>query len=71
MKNKTVIDPSKDSDTHSLRFSDAFADVFTFPEDLAPTKQESMFVVFMRDRQRMRECFEDALMDLGLKKRIS
>lgn len=49
-----------------LTFSDAFADVFTLPEDLALTRQEHGFLGYILDGRRIRGYFEKAVVDLGL-----
>ena len=49
-----------------LVFSDAFADVFTLPEDLALTRQEHGFLGYILDGRRIRGYFEKAVVELGL-----
>ena len=49
-----------------LTFSDAFADVFTLPEEL--TRQEHDLLARMLDGRRIRGYFEKALADLDLEK---
>ncbi len=69
---KRILGPIREFDTpedlKDLTFLDAFADVFTHPEDLELRRPDYGFMARVRDADRIREDFRKAIANLGLDK---